>query len=518
MNCKSCNYPLWNIRNRQCPECGAAFVPSDFDFVPNSVCFCCPHCDQSYYGIGERGHLEPRRFECIKCRQTIDMDEMVLRPAAGVDERVTQADRMPWFERDQRGTVKAWFATMGAAMTRPANLIRAVPRDHSVGSAWLFMFISNLIFALIGGGIPLLFTVVIMQLISRQVPGMAAMMPMMFSQTIWQLPMQLVLLAVAPPLWAWLTHLLLMIGDRPAEKLSRTAHCIYYSSAANCIAAIPCGDCAQLGGKIWWLVSAILMVKESHRVSGGKATFAVLVSGIVVWGGTIVAAIVIALMTMGFPGGSFANFGATIGSNFTAQTLWGELSSYTTAHDGYGPHHAAELLIEDAGPAFVPFVIASSEQNVPIGETTLQQFKLLTSAEQKEIVADVVAQQPDGVVAHRLGDVVFTYHGIDFTSADKRLWAFIVAPDPTMSSWSPSLPYTIARVDGTTYQVTPEKFILEYQAQNQFRQNAALPPLPGDILSILHGNPAIAPAPGAGAPADEPADDDANAQNRKSDN
>src|SRR5690554_481767 len=100
---------------------------------------------------------------------------------------------MPWFERRERGVFKAWFATMGAAMATPASLIRAVPRDHSVGSAWLFMFLSNLIFHIIGGGIPLLLVLVIFKIITAQVPGFAGITPLVFSQTMWQFPFQIVL-------------------------------------------------------------------------------------------------------------------------------------------------------------------------------------------------------------------------------------------------------------------------------------------------------------------------------------
>lgn len=493
MNCKHCDYPLWNIRNRQCPECGAAFAPSDFSFIPNSVCFCCPHCDQTYYGIGERGHLEPRQFECLKCQKLIDMDDMVLRPAAGVDIRATQPDRMPWLERAQRGNFKAWFATIGAAMTRPSNLIRAVPKDHSVGAAWLFMFVSNLIFAAVGGAIPLLFSVVFIWIMSKSVPGMGAMTNSMFMQSFWQLPFQLIMLAVAPPLWALLTHLLLMIGNTPVEKFSRTAHCIYYSSAANALTAIPCGGCSQLAGKIWWLVSAILMVKEAQCVSGGRATFAVLVSGIIVWGGTAVVAVGVAFMSMGLPGaGGLANFGANFGSNFVAQSLWSELSSHASAHNGYGPKHAIELLNSGSNPSFIQFTIVSSESSVPVGDTNLQQFKLSSVAEQRDIINDLVANQPANIVAHRLGDVIFTYHGIDFTTADRRLWAFILSPQPNQQLQATPLQLTIARLDGSTYQFGPEKFAVELEAQNRFRQIDGLPPLPADVLSVVHGTPAVA--------------------------
>ena len=63
MRCKNCDYRLWNLVSRQCPECGTEFLPHEFEFVLNSVRFCCPYCQQDYYGTGDKGHLEPIEFE-----------------------------------------------------------------------------------------------------------------------------------------------------------------------------------------------------------------------------------------------------------------------------------------------------------------------------------------------------------------------------------------------------------------------------------------------------------------------
>ena len=133
MRCKSCDYLLWNLKARQCPECGAAFRPSEYEFTANSVRFCCPHCDQSYFGTDDHGHLVPREFECVSCRQRVRLDDTVLRPAEGVEEAQTKPDRMPWLERERRGVLRAWFATIGAAMTRPQSLMRAIPDSTSTG-------------------------------------------------------------------------------------------------------------------------------------------------------------------------------------------------------------------------------------------------------------------------------------------------------------------------------------------------------------------------------------------------
>ena len=91
MRCKTCDYPLWQIRDRKCPECGSAFRPSDFEFTLNSVRFCCPHCEQAYYGTGANGHISPRTFACVSCAKVIDMDEMVLLPAEGVKDEIGRA-------------------------------------------------------------------------------------------------------------------------------------------------------------------------------------------------------------------------------------------------------------------------------------------------------------------------------------------------------------------------------------------------------------------------------------------
>src|SRR5688572_18693637 len=155
MRCKQCDYPLWNLKARQCPECGYAFVPGDFEFIVNSVRFCCQHCDQAYYGVGDKGHLVPEEFSCVSCTRRISMNEMVLRPAEGVDERQTQAGYMPWLMRQQLGWWKGWIRTIGHAMVKPHLLMRAMPLESSTGQAWWFAAASCLIFFACGIGVAL---------------------------------------------------------------------------------------------------------------------------------------------------------------------------------------------------------------------------------------------------------------------------------------------------------------------------------------------------------------------------
>ncbi len=103
MRCKQCDYRLWNLRRRDCPECGSPFKPSDYEFVINSVRFCCPHCNQAYYGTGEFGHLVPIEFDCASCGTHIHMDETIVLPTENVREEQTQVDQNPWLDRRKRG-------------------------------------------------------------------------------------------------------------------------------------------------------------------------------------------------------------------------------------------------------------------------------------------------------------------------------------------------------------------------------------------------------------------------------
>ena len=121
MKCKQCEYPLWNIAARQCPECGLPFRPSQYEFVPNSVKYCCTGCGQAYYGTDFAGHLFPPRFACVSCGKPCDMDEMVLLPAEGVREDSTLQVKNPWVERRRLGTWSAWWKTVGGGISgRPS--------------------------------------------------------------------------------------------------------------------------------------------------------------------------------------------------------------------------------------------------------------------------------------------------------------------------------------------------------------------------------------------------------------
>ena len=264
MRCKACDYPLWNLPARRCPECGAAFKPSDFEFTINSVQFCCPHCRQPYYGTGERGHLVPSKFDCVNCGQRVDMDEMVLLPTEGVKEEQTVVDSMPWLERGKGiSGPKAWWLTVWRGMSSPTRLMRATPLESSGGAAVWFGLTVNMLGLVLGMGVMIVFFLIVGMGAGGRMGGGG---PFMILGLASMLLGWVVSVAVMLAVWGLLTHALLCLGGKRAGTLARTYQALGYSAGPMIICAIPClGVYLSLVGWIWWMIGATFMLKEGQK-------------------------------------------------------------------------------------------------------------------------------------------------------------------------------------------------------------------------------------------------------------
>ncbi|MCH7995774.1 MAG: YIP1 family protein, partial [Planctomycetes bacterium] len=262
MQCRNCGYRLWNLPSRKCPECGIEFKPSEFKFTPNSIRFCCPHCEQPYYGTDPNGHLVPQAFACASCGQSIHMDDMILQPAENVEEERTVGLEMPWLRKDRLGFWRRWFRTVGWALVRPQQLMRLTPARDPENSAWIFALFTSLLILLVAT-LPISFAVFI---------GAVASGPAGWARggglCCGILVVGPILTAIGLLLWGAITHGLLRLSGPTEHALERTCQALCYSSGANIVTAIPC--MGFYVGWIWWLVGAVLMVKEGQRV-GGRA-------------------------------------------------------------------------------------------------------------------------------------------------------------------------------------------------------------------------------------------------------
>jgi hypothetical protein len=406
------------------------------------------------------------------------MDEMVLLPAEGVEEDQTLGEEMPWLNRAKRGGIRGWLSTIGMAMVAPFKLMRLTPVAGSVGSAWWFAIFTNVLVALVAL-LPFWFLTLFMGA-TGGFPGGFAMVGGCGCTAVSYIVAVVVLIF----LWGLTAHGLLQVTGPTQGRLGRTYHAICYSAGANAASAIPC-----LGiyfGWSWWVISAVLMIKEGQKVSGGRAALAALTlpcSLIVIVIGFYALFMYSMLSGVGPFGGLAGGFKIQ-----ETQTVVTSLHLYADEHNGELPKHAIQLVEHEylATADLVSLESDSIESNTPIFGRNLGQFEQLSPTAQKWAVQALVSALGANIIAHRLGDFVFTYHGIELKSADPQLWLVIWSPDPHQISTPrvhPLIPVGLA--DGRTQALPQRRFAELLAEQNNLRSKYDLPPLP-DPAKVTH--------------------------------
>ncbi len=494
MRCLTCNYRLWNIPSRQCPECGTEFLPSRYEFAPNAVEFCCPHCEQPYYGTGLKGHLTPSAFDCAKCGRAVGMDEMVLRPAAGVEEEQTGVERLPWPERNRRGFFRAWLATVWMAMVAPSRVPLLLPEDRTRRQAWGFMLLTN--GATLGLGMMLPIIGVASFFAFAAAGGRGSGVFGFVLGLLIAIVATFALSVIFVLLWAAVTH---GIARRTGgeRRFGDTAEALCYSNGPNIISAVPClGVYLFVISAVWVLVSAVFMVRTTHKISGWRAALATLTF-------PVLTAIAVVGLYSWFIYSVMTSISPTIspGSGWVVRSDTkpiGEAITAFASDTGVYPAHAIELV--DRGylvtSEFVPMGTLSVESGIKVGSVGLDRFTFLNADAQRKAVGAAVAGIPDDTVAHRLGDFVFTYHGADPATADPGLWLVIGWPDPDQNgAASPGWFVTVGTPYGQVAQYPSASFAQDLAQQNRLRAAAGLSPIPHP-RTVRHGRPARASSSG----------------------
>jgi len=247
----------------------------------------CPHCRQAYYGTGERGHLVPQRFTCVRCAHEIDEAEMVLLPTAGVSESQTVAGIVPWRERAKRGRLWAFFATIGLASFLPHRLGRSYGNRVNWPEAAVFALVASTVYTLgsIGwcGG---LYAFVESSRLGIQGSGVDYVM-IAWSGAKWVL-IPMVVACVGLTAWALSAHAVLRLKNPKPPALAETAECFAYAWGAAFLTAVPCvGIQISPLAIVWVAVSAMVQMTVRFGVSSGRA----------VWAGLALPLVVVAVLT-----------------------------------------------------------------------------------------------------------------------------------------------------------------------------------------------------------------------------
>lgn len=483
MRCRQCDYRLWSLEARRCPECGQAFLPSQYEFRPNAVRFCCPHCGQTYYGTDAKGHLEPPEFSCVSCGRHVHMDEMVLLPAEGLEDIQTQAACVPWLDRARRGLVRSWIRTVGMALAQPGKLMRLVPEQTSAGSGlWLATWTA--LVAMLIASIPFLL-IAAFPVMSSGGAFAELSLPLIFL-----LGISLVGVPLVSGLWTLVTHGLLRLTGTTAAGLKRTFQAITFTGGTLVVLAVPCFG--FYFGWIWWVVSAAVGVREAQRVSGARAAFAVLTPPLLVIGSVV--ALYVWLFAMAFSSASgMAVTQASLASDNLSNMVVA-LKRYADSHDGWMPVHSLHLLASGdlTADEFVTVDSPTMTEDVTIGEKTLEDLQYLPEDQFDAAVQAAADRLPPGVVAHRVGDYVFTYHGINLKSASNMLWLVIESPEPTQAGAGANRTIRVIGADRTITAYTARAFDTALADQNNWRRLSRLPPLPHPD-TVTADRPAAAP-------------------------
>jgi hypothetical protein len=377
--------------------------------------------------------------------------------------------------------------------------MRAVPPGSGSGDAWLFAFVTQTLVCGIGASLPL--GVLGGIVLARGDPDGLEML--IVAACIMVGGGLLTLLTAW--IWALITHGLLRMTGGCEHGFRRTLVAILYSSGTNAPMGVPCIGlyCGGWMLWLWWLISAVMMVVEGQRVRGMRATMCVAAFPLALVGATLAG--YFALIYVALSQARTTTVQAQIRAMgyqplAEATTIGSALTQYAAAHNGEFPLHGLQLAVDGSLTAadFVAWQVGHDESNVPVGPTNLTGFQLLGPNRARQAALDAGAVLPANVIAHRLGDVVFTYHGLNAHTADGRLWIAIIDADPGQAATSTGslIPIAIA-VDGSLTPLPPPTQNAALAAQNVLRARWGLPALPKPA-EVTHAVPATASTGRAG--------------------
>ena len=139
----------------------------------------------------------------------------------------------------------------------------------------------------------------------------------------------------------------------------------------------------------------------------------------------------------------------------------------------------------------------TTEGDVLLGGTPIEDVLAGSRMEALTAVATAIEAMPDDVVAHRMGDYVFTYHGVrigTWTANAQQLWTVVMLPDPdTNPNLAPDTLVEMATADYMVTTTTLGELPALIDAQNDLRKAAGLGPLPADLHLVRHDEP-VGPA------------------------
>ncbi|MFO0828859.1 MAG: Yip1 family protein [Phycisphaerales bacterium] len=483
MRCRSCGYALWGITTGRCPECDREFKPSEYRFAPRSVAFTCTGCGASYAGTDERGHLVPSEFTCVQCGTPLAMDRMSLSPAPGVAEGDTMQAPNPWMDRQRRGLVTSFFASIVAILFEPTRFMRSMvernPADGTVRDAIKFASCVMALAFIPLGMLALLAAALMLGAGAASAMSASAIFLgfLLIFIPIW--------LLVVPLVTSLVGHLALGLAGATGGGLRRTVQCTLYCNAAMAPAGfllglVPLGGFVTLGWQCW---SLTLLLREGHRTTTPRA----LVGSLATVVAPILAAMALAvsLVVFGFSMASArasraaaltARVAAASASTVRAEGFAGELMSIYDDVGAWPPTPLDAIAAGSAsGSGFLAAIRRTPESQWTIGGASAE--AIANGAKEQVLGAAKVItwELPKNGLPFRICDTVFTY---GMSDGDLDDWMFVQLPDERDPA------YVVFTASGSK-RIDADRINEELAGLNAARSKRRLAPIP-DPLSAPH--------------------------------
>ncbi len=466
MHCHNCQYPLWNLSSRTCPECGASFTLQDFLFLRDSARIHCQHCPHTYTAPAESGSLlralpsppwapakegPPLPPLCPQCNGLHDLDTLVVTPADPDAIAVPAAGINPWIWRELP-LIKRWYRTLALAFTRLEFVTDGTPARGANLASFIFALVTTTL-AIGAAAVP--FVVILGVKSLRAAAIFIAVVPL--------IAIGFTLLAAV---WSFCAHAILSATGSLRGDRWLTFRSMCYGASGLVFAAIPCFG--AIVAAIAWPIHAAAMVRRSQRVSWARALLALMPFMV----------LVVAITTYIDDEHVYHRWAATFAPlppppPPVIEQLADALRIYYADNNTYPDHPARLLWTGDAWPEhFAP----DANRMVHVGNlTATEAFAADLDMLEHNLQIELSAGRAN------IGDTLFCTRGLEPHADRTDLWLLITTPE--LNGPRGTAPITI-RLAGSTVVLAPDQFETAREAQNQLRQSLGLPPIPDPFAPL----------------------------------